>query len=111
MDRILAKQKPGLKIIHLNAQSLAKKIEEFRFLFINSNIDVICVSDVSNMAIMGERFNLFRSDLSGRGGGVAIYISKKLNAKKVCVLSIFNRRENTSIVLLFIPYLFLILHC
>jgi len=54
--RILAKQKPGLKIIHLNAQSLAK-IEEFRFLFINSNIDVICVSetwfvfDVSNMSM------------------------------------------------------------
>jgi len=53
--RILAKEKPGLKIIHLNAQSLAKKIEEFRFLFINSNINVICVSktwlvsDVSNV--------------------------------------------------------------
>jgi len=68
--RILAKQKPGLKIIHLNAQSLAK-IEEFRFLFINSNIDVICVSetwfvfDVSNMSIMCENFNLFRSDRSG----------------------------------------------
>jgi len=36
--RILAKQKPGLKIIHLNAQSLAKKIEEFRFLIINSKL-------------------------------------------------------------------------
>jgi len=89
--RILAKQQPGLKIIHLIAQSLAKKIEEFRFLFINSNVDVICVSetwfvsDVSNMSIMCESFNLFRSYRSGRGGGVAIYINKKLNAKKVCV--------------------------
>jgi len=43
--RVLAKQKPGLKIIHLNSQSLAKNIEEFRFLFINSNIDVICLSE------------------------------------------------------------------
>jgi len=68
------------------------------------------VSDVSNMSIMCESFNLFRSDRSGRGGGVAIYINKKLNAKKVCVqpetsaieyifLSIFNKRENTSILI------------
>jgi len=97
-------------------QSLSKKIEEFRFLFINSSIDVICVSetwfvsDVSNMSIMCKSFNLFRSDRSGRGGGVAVYINKKLNAKKVCVqaetsaieyifLSIFNKRENTSILI------------
>jgi len=105
--RILAKQKPGLKIIHLNAQSLA-----ITHKLINSNIDVICVSetwfisDVSNMSIMCESFILFRSDRSGRGEGVAIYINKKLNAKRVCVqpetsaieyifLSIFNKRENT----------------
>jgi len=84
--RILAKQKPGLKIIHFNAQSLAKKIKEFRFLFTKSNIDVICVSetwfvsDVKNVSIMCESSNLFRSDRSGRGGGVAICINKKLNA-------------------------------
>jgi len=75
----------------LNAKSLAKKIEEFRFLLINSSVDVVCVSEtwyvsgVSNMTIMCESINLFRSDRSGRGGGVAIYINKKLNAKKVCV--------------------------
>jgi len=75
----------------LNAQSLAKKIEEFRFLFIHSNIDVICVSetwfvsDVGNMSVMCDSFNLFRSDRSGRGGEVAVYKNKKLNAKKVCV--------------------------
>jgi len=56
---------------------------------------------------MCESSNLFRSDRSGRDGGVAIYINKKLNAKKLCVqpetsaikyifLSIFNERENRS---------------
>jgi len=34
------------------------------------------------MSIMSESFNLFPSDRSGRGGGVAFYINKKLNAKK-----------------------------
>jgi len=64
---------------------------------------------------MCESFNLFRSDRSGGGAGVAIYINKKLNAIKVCVqpetsaieyifliyifLSIFNKRENTSILI------------
>jgi len=37
------------------------------------------------MSIMCESFNLFRSDRSGGGAGVAIYINKKLNAIKVCV--------------------------
>jgi len=58
------------------------------------------------MSIMCENFSLFRSDRSGRGGGVTVYINKKLNDKKVCVqpetsaieyifLCIFNKRENT----------------
>lgn len=33
MIRILAKTKPGLRIVHINAQSLLKKIDEFRYLF------------------------------------------------------------------------------
>jgi len=40
---ILTKQRPGLKIYHINAQILTKKIEEFRYMFVNSEIDVICV--------------------------------------------------------------------
>jgi len=42
---ILAKQIPGLKISHINAQSLPKKIEEFRYMFVSSEIDVIWLTE------------------------------------------------------------------
>ena len=45
MLRILARQRVGLNIVHLNAQSLNNKIDEFRYSFL-SDIDVICVSEV-----------------------------------------------------------------
>lgn len=45
MIRILSRQKSGLKIVHLNAQSLNNKIDEFRYIFISSMVDIICVSE------------------------------------------------------------------
>jgi len=38
----ISSYKNGLNIVHLNAQSLLKKIDEFRILFTQSNVDVIC---------------------------------------------------------------------
>jgi len=45
MIKIISSYKICLKIVHLNAQSLLKKIDEFRFLFTQSYVDVICVSE------------------------------------------------------------------
>lgn len=45
MVRVLAAQKTGINIVHINAQSLKNKIDQFRYIFINSNVDVICVSE------------------------------------------------------------------
>ena len=45
MVRLLSKQKPGFQVCHLNAQSLPKKIDEFRHIFENSGINAICVSE------------------------------------------------------------------
>ena len=42
---LLIKNKIGLKVCHINAQSLTHKIDEFRYVFENSEIDVICVSE------------------------------------------------------------------
>ena len=85
MIRVLGKQCAGLKICHINAQSLTPKIDEFRYLFENSNIDIVCVcetwlSDDSFCNLNG--FNVFRCDRSGRrGGGVAIFTRVDINSK------------------------------
>jgi len=80
MIKTISSYKNGLKIVHLNAQSLLKKIDEFRILFTQSNVDVICVyetwfvHDLCDSSILCEGFN---------AGGVAIYVNVKLKCKVV----------------------------
>lgn len=87
MVKILAKQKNGLKICHINAQSLNNKIDEFRLTFEDSGVDIICVSETwfnantPNSLISLHGFNVHRADRQRHGGGVAIYINNKLNSK------------------------------
>ena len=40
MFRVLTKQKTDLKIVHINAQSLCNKIDEFRYIFVTSGVDM-----------------------------------------------------------------------
>jgi len=65
------------------------------------------VSDLCESLIVCDSFNLFHSDRSGRGGGVAIYVNKNLNSKLVCTqsieieiewmfINIFNKRDETN---------------
>lgn len=87
MVKVLAKQRKGLKICHINAQSLNNKIDEFRFTFEHSGVDIICVSETwfnpktPDSLISLNGFNLYRADRERHAGGVAIYISNKLNSK------------------------------
>lgn len=82
MIRILAGQKKGLNIVHVNAQSLNNKMDEFRYTFAKSNVDVICVSEtwfqpeLEDSLFALNSYQLFRADRGRRGGGVAIYIKK-----------------------------------
>jgi len=52
---------------------------------------VICVSEtwfvsgLSESSILCDSFDLYHSDRNGQGGGVAIYVNKKLNSKVVCM--------------------------
>lgn len=84
MIKVLCKQRAGLKICHINAQSLINKLDEFRFIFENSGVDLICISETwfnSNIAdgtISLEGYNVVRTDRKSRGGGVAIYFKKDL---------------------------------
>lgn len=83
MIRVISKLKTGLKIIHINAQSLNNKMDEFRYIFISSGLDIICVSEtwfhsaVNNSAYNLPGYNLIRSDRKTHGGGVCIYIYEK----------------------------------
>lgn len=99
MVRVLAKYRDGMNVCHINAQSLYKKIDEFRYIFENSDIDVICVSetwfkpDVNDCAFKINGYRLFRSDRtarsnitglsdrSGRAGGVAIFLKNGINGR------------------------------
>lgn len=88
MLRILSKNVAGLKICHINAQSLNNKIDEFRLLFEHSDIDMICISetwflpDINSNVYNLNGYRLFRSDRTTNGGGVAIYTKASIICKQ-----------------------------
>ncbi|XP_075157620.1 uncharacterized protein LOC142230885 [Haematobia irritans] len=87
MVRILAKQKNGLNICHINAQSLNNKLDEFGFVFENSGIDIVCVSETwfrsttPSSLVSLNGYKVYRADRSSRGGGTAIYVRDCLRSK------------------------------
>lgn len=89
MIRVLTKQKIGLKIAHINAQSIKNKIDEFRHIFSNSGADIVCVSEtwfrpeLQDLLFSLNGFKLFRADRLGHAGGVAMYIRKDISCKLV----------------------------
>lgn len=107
MVKILAKQRTGLKICHINAQSLSNKIDEFRYIFENSGLNVICVTEtwfgkfITDTLVSLNGYTLYRNDRSDNYGGVAIYVKKGL----VCTIkakSDENLYKNNKIEYLFL---------
>lgn len=89
MVRVFSYRSEGLKICHINAQSLMPKIDEFRDIFGCSKVDVICVSETWFSPYVNDKtyelngYRLFRSDRCHRsGGGVAIYVREGLVCKR-----------------------------
>lgn len=85
---IICNQRQGLRVCHLNAQSLFMKIDEFRGMFVDSNVDVVCVTetwfktDVADEVYALKGYRLLRGDRPNRiGGGVAIYIRNTIFVK------------------------------
>lgn len=96
MIRIFTKIKSGLNVVHINAQSLKNKIEEFRYIFECSNVDVVCVSETWFSTIINNEYyklrgyKLFRADRQlkngkkdKKGGGVAIYVKNTIQCKLI----------------------------
>lgn len=87
MIRVLARRKSGLKIVHINAQSLNNKMDEFRYNFSLSGVDIICVSEtwfhpnIQDSIYDVPGYNLFRADRRTNGGGACIYIRKGIKCK------------------------------
>lgn len=89
MIRILSNLKVGLKISHINAQSLYKKIDEFRYIFQNSKIDIICVSEtwfrpeICDNVYNLQDYKLYRADRPSHAGGVAIYVKNNIKCNVI----------------------------
>lgn len=95
--RMLCKRRNELKVCHINAQSLVRKIDEFRFIFEDSNVDVICVSetwfrcDMPDDIFKVKGYRLFRADRQGHAGGSCVYIKENV----VCKLISSSTAEST----------------
>lgn len=85
MLKIMVKQKSGLCVAHINAQSLNNKLDEFRHIFCDSGVDLICVSEtwfhssIDDGIFHVPGYKLLRADRRSHAGGVAIYIKVGLN--------------------------------
>lgn len=83
----------GFNVIHVNACSLYKKLDYFRYIIDNLPISAICISetwltsDHTWQMVCINGFKMFRNDRNrgGKtGGGVAIYIRHNLPSKMLC---------------------------
>jgi len=89
---IFCKRVNGFNVVHFNARSLnSLTVDYIRNVFENSSVDIICVTetwlnaDISDSKLNINGYTLFRKDRCNgkRGGGVAIYCKKYINAKIV----------------------------
>lgn len=92
MVNVLSKRRDGFKVCHLNARSLnINKLDYLRYLFANSCVDVICVSETWFKSDFADNlyniptYTLYRNDriTSTIGGGVAIYCKSALSCRIV----------------------------
>lgn len=87
MLRILTKQRSGLNVCHINAQSLKNKIDEFRLTFENSGVDILCVSEtwladsIPDSLVLLRGYRVYRADRKTLGGGAAIFVRNGIKCK------------------------------
>ena len=80
----------GIKVCHLNVCSLVPKLEEIKIILMQTNIDVLALSEtwltpaIPDSFLEITNYDLHRNDRTGKGGGgVAIYISQNYSSTKV----------------------------
>ena len=76
--------KSGFRICHLNVNSIPNKIDEIKYMLKNSPFDIVaftethCDDSVSDRELQLDDFDFVRKDRTRHGGGVLLYIKKKL---------------------------------
>ena len=78
------KRDVGLRISHLNIRSLYNKLDEIRYIVIESDIDILCMSEtwlddsIQNSELHIPGYVIERHDRNRTGGGVIIYIKDSI---------------------------------
>ena len=89
---ISARNPKDLKIVHINTQSLKcfQHFAEFEYIFSNSGIDAIAVSEtwlndsVNNESVSIPGYDIYRNDrFLKNGGGNAVYVRSDIRCKVV----------------------------
>ena len=108
--KILPKYRNNLKFFHLNAQSLARKRTQLKNLFNDIGENTIFgisetwlspENDVKLWNILSETHILFRNDRKQtkkqKGGGVALYVPKRLSPREMKNLNLFDENNFESL--------------
>ena len=72
----------GLKICHINVNSLPHKMDELKILLGNDPFDIVAISEthcdstITDLDISLDNFCVTRKDRSRHGGGVALHVKK-----------------------------------
>ena len=81
----------GLRVCHINANSLRAHIESLKFFMANHQpFHLIAISETKLGPIMDDSivalkgYNLLRQDRRTNGGGVALYVHKSLMVSRIC---------------------------
>ena len=78
--------KKGIKIGHLNINTLLPNFNELYVLIHKHNIHILCLNEtrlnstILNVEIQISGYSLIRRDRDRNGGGVAIYVCNYINA-------------------------------
>ena len=89
----------GLGFLHINARSLVPKLDIFNTWFLIAKPDVVVVSETwlkpstPDNVISIAGYNVYRCDRKGRAGGMAIYVSEKLQVTVLQSISIPRQFE------------------
>ena len=89
----------GVLFAHLNMNSLIAKLDWIRLILRKCSLDVLALSEtklddsISNNFLCFEGLELFRKDRSRRGGGVCLYVSRKLCSSPIPAPDSLNNIE------------------
>ena len=79
----------GLRICHININSVPPKMDELKLLLSNDPFDIVAISEthcdstVTDTDILLDNYCLIRKDRSRHGGGVALYVNNSVSFESV----------------------------